>query len=247
MKNALLVLISLNFFIFVGCTNQISPPSQNTEINFVIKPKIGPQSILPGKYYLLSNSDSILINRLDFYISNLTVSNSQKQKESNTSVNLFSFSKSTNIVSLNSSSIPLSIDTFRFLVGLDDAINNSDPTKYEQSNPLGSGSNMYWTDWTKYRYIVFEGIIKSNGVEQSFIYHTGLQYKNLTTIVQTRAVMKDIKNELSLILNIDKIFYPTAGTPILYSSGETVTHSTASEAALSTKVALNFSRAFTID
>ena len=195
----------------------------------------------------MKNSDSILINRLDFYLSGFKVSNKQNQSESIKAVNLFTYSNGSNIFSYKSNALPLTIDSFQFLVGLDDVTNQSDPTKFESGHPLSTGTNMYWSDWTKYRYIVFEGTIRSNGVDYPFVYHTGLEFKNNTSLIQTKNISANAKNDLNLILNIDKIFYPSSGNNILYKSNELITHSTPSEAALSTKVALNFSQAFHLE
>ena len=54
-------------------------------------------------------------------------------------------------------------------------------------------------------------------------------------------------NLYKLNLNIDKVFYPSLGSQVDYKNNETQAHGDAADGPLTDKVALNFSRAFSIE
>lgn len=124
-------------------------------------------------------------------------------------------------------------------LGLTNDQNNSNPTSFSSSNPLSNVQNMYWSSWTKYRYVVFEGRILSNGQNKTFTYHTGLEYK--TSVVASGNLT--LSSENKIYLNIEKIFFPSSGNNLNLDT-ELVTHSESSQHSITSKFIQNFGNAF---
>jgi hypothetical protein len=240
-----IAILSFSLF-FNSCSDSSS--GNNTASIFELDIKFNPTSngstVSLGKYYLLKGTDSILVERLDFYVDRLGLkSNTSFQTDS---VFLFSLGSGSKTFGFKSNKIPSKIDTLQFHLGLDDFINHADPNKYPASHSLSTYKNMSWTWASGYRYVVFEGKIKTSTGLLSYSFHTGLAYKNYAYLFPAKTLSTASKNEISLALNIDKIFYPSGGSNVLYNNGELQAHADAADAELTNKVAKNFAAAFSI-
>lgn len=218
------------------------------EISLEVKPKIGGAEAKINQYYPLKNGDSILFSRLDFYMQTVGFKDKCGKSAKLDTVFLFSTKNVSNKLFFKSNALPMSIDSISFLCGLGDMTNSLDPNNYPEAHPLSSWKNMYWTMGSKYRFVVLEGNIKtSTGTMIPYSFHTGLTYKYTSNLPVS--IILDVNNPktYSLNLNIEKIFYPSQGSNIDYKNSETQAHGDASDGPLTDKVALNFSRAFSLE
>jgi hypothetical protein len=240
--------VVLSFVILYGCndSSQQNTVKQSAEVTINLLTKSNGALVKLGTYYLLANGDSIVINRLDYYISGMSAKQSGSSKRID-SILLYSLANLSNSIYHKSDSIPLTIDSLSFLCGVDSATNASNPNSFNLTHPLSGSKNMYWVSWSKYRYIVFEGNIKSPSQDYPFSFHTGLNYKYSTTLTSKIKLIAGSPNKVNLVLHIDKIFSPTSGSKIFYESGETQAHSDISDGMLTAKFGQNFSRAFTVE
>jgi len=249
MKNCILIFVSMGlFFSCSSDNNNGSNTNSSREFRVSIHPKVNENTAQVNRYYHLKNGDSIYFSRLDFYIQTLSLKDRNKNMAKLDTVFLFSNNNLENKLVLKSSSLPSNIDTVNFLCGLGDLTNSLDPIKFEADHPLSSYKNMYWTMGSKYRFIVFEGMIKaSTGQLIPFSYHTGLGYKYFANFPVN--ITLDINNPktYTLSLHLDRIFYPLKGTIIDYKNSETQAHGDASDGPLTDKVALNFANAFSLE
>lgn len=246
-QTAYIILFIISSFFFASCTNNETTDNTPT-LSLTVQTKIGNTPLVFNTYNAFPNGDSILISRLDYYISAFNCEESAGNIiQTSSDVKLYASANATNVLKYKIDKIPSKIDRVSFLVGLDDITNNLNPTSFDASSPLSGEKNMYWTAWTKYRYIVFNGSIKSSGVEYPFQYHTGLQYRDTTSLSTNITVSQNTTAVMSL--DIAKVFFPTSGNNILYKSGELNAHGGTSveEVELSKKVAKNFSLAFSIE
>jgi len=244
-----LYLLMISYFM-VSCDPK--DPSANAgavqEINLQVLPKLNGLEAKVNQFYHLKNGDSILFSRLDFYMQGLSFKDKSGKSTMLDSVFLFSNKSSTNKLSLKSSSLPTTIDSISFLCGLGDLTNSLDPNNYPESHPLSSWKNMYWTMGSKYRFVVLEGNIKTaSGSLIPYSFHTGLTYKYTANIPVSITLNVSTTNLYKLNLNIDKVFYPSLGSQVDYKNNETQAHGDAADGPLTDKVALNFSRAFSIE
>lgn len=235
-------------FVFLSCDPSEPTTPTSTELKLNLVSVIQGKSVVINQYFPLKNGDSILVSRLDYYMENIQISNKNKASITLDTILFYSLFKDNNTVSLKNFSITNNtIDSLKFLSGLTDFSNAKDPTSFPETHPLSSWNNMYWGAWSKYRFVVFEGNIKkSDGNLVQFTYHTGLEYRNITHIaIPSTYVLSS--TPLTIKLNIEKVFYPASGNNINYLSGETTAHSTTSDAELSSKVAENVAKAFTLE
>ncbi len=246
----ILTAISAILLIFSSCTQDQKAPTAgtgDTKISISIKTKVSGHDMKLGRYFLLTGSDSILFSRLDFYLNHFTVKGTGNKKEIN-EVFLYKASESKNDIDYTNNGLPSTIDTFTFLVGLDDFIGKSDPNKFASGHPLSVYQNMFWTTWSGYRYVVMEGKIKSGGTEIPFSFHTGLEFKNEFNLLQSKTISSGNTNNFTLSVNLNKVFFPTnTSANILYNNGETQAHADATDGALTDKFAKNFTQAFIVE
>ncbi len=222
-----------SFLLFNSCNKNTNA---NSILNFQIVNRVNNSPIELGKKYWLKNNDSIVIERLDYYVSEISTSNGSHTNSSNT---LFLINEDNQKIAVTNLNSLTSMTALTMNLSLTSEQNNSNPSSFSNSNPLSSIKNMYWSDWTKYRYIVFEGRIISNGQNKTFTYHTGLEYK--TAVVASGNLT--LSSENKIYLNIDKIFYPTSGNN-LNQDTELVSHSEVSQHSITTKFVQNFGNAF---
>ena len=252
MLKQLVILLLYCVLLVSACTNErelstvINSPAQ--EVSFEFVPKSNGENLRLGSFYKLKDLDSIMITRLNFYISGITLNGTSKSLSFKEPF-LYGNSNSVSKFMAKNDSIPIDISSLTFFCGLDSIANLSDPTSFILGDhPLSSSQNMYWTAWTKYRFVVCEGLIKTtDGSLLNFGFHTGSPYRYPTNINQKLNPDKMLKIEKKVILNIEKVFYPNSGQNILYKSGELQGHADFNDSVLTRKFALNFSQAFTIE
>jgi hypothetical protein len=245
-----------SFFFLIGSCNQFDNsgipinPDKDTKLSVAFEAVVNNSNdITLGKYYSLKNGDSIVIERLDFYVSSMTSFNSDSSKALFGPLSFYSKFNSKNTFIFDYSKYQKEILRLSFITGLTAEQNATDPsTISDASNPLSASKQMYWTKWTKYRFVVFEGRIKNtNGSIIPFSYHTGLVYGSSSVIKCPMTLTSGSVNPMSIVLHIDKIFYPdNTALNIDYNHGETQAHSDPNDEVLSSKFATNFGSAYTV-
>lgn len=235
----------------LGCNSEDSNNTQvlkkSAEVEFLIKTRSSATDVKLSKYSPLKNGDSILVSRLDYYLFNLSGKSSNKLVKLD-SIYLYSLSKDSAKIYSKSDSLGSTIDSLVFLCGMDSILNNSNPNSFDPNHPLSGSKNMYWVSWSKYRYIVFEGQIKTkDGILRNFSFHTGLAYKEYSRIPVMLSLNSGIVNRFNLVLNIERIFYPSDGGNLDYKTGDLNAHSDLTDGELTQKFATNFANAFTVE
>jgi|688.fasta_scaffold173175_3 hypothetical protein len=238
----------LGLFILSSCGGNASvvPTANYTQFELKIAPKIGSKSLELGKYFVLSSDDSVMVSRLDFYVSHLTFFDTISNTSGTSTLYLFSQKTKDTIVYIDSSKSLKHIHKINFMAGLNDFANNANPTSFAFEHPQSTSKSMYWNEWTKYRFIIFEGEIKKKtGEKVAFSYHTGLTFKREIEISKTIAITQGVNNKIQLNLALDKIFYPTnSGNNLEVFNGENQGHADASDIFITNKFLANFSMAF---
>lgn len=245
----------ISIFLIIGLLASCKDETSNTPIvSKELKLTLQFQTFVQNKevklntYYPMSNGDSILVGRLDYYVDEIKIMNNAGASSSHlNNILLYSLESNENALKLVSKEFPPSISKIEMLVGLDSISNKSNPTIYDPAHPLSTYKNMWWTMSTNYRYIIFEGRFKtsSNNVF-NFSYHTGLRFKYTTALNKSISLVADQDNIQVVKLDLDKVVLPGQDKNILYQLGEIQAHGDALDAVLTDKVAANFSKAFSI-
>ncbi|MCU0327397.1 MAG: hypothetical protein MUE53_00230 [Chitinophagales bacterium] len=218
-----------------SCNDQNNSSDSNPKISYTLLAQLNSETTDKlDKFFALKNGDSFAISVLDFYISDVSLSNASFNLKKNISrVVLLRLGKTC----LDSSSLKdftiFKGEKINFFFGLDDTLNASSPIgdDYSANNPLRGITNMYWDDWTKYRYIVFEGTYKrKNSSELIKVgYHLGGNFKYDKNLSQNIDINLDDKKttEINALFNVDEFFFPThpKGIPFTLTIDK-VTHST---------------------
>lgn len=202
----------------------------------------GNQPLVFNQPYSDSANYTLQVEGFKFYISNITLVNTNNQEVKIKDVDLIDFKTAgENYSSIN---VPLGdYKEIKFGIGVDSVLNNTDPTVYANSHPLSVFQNTYWNWSTQYRFIMLEGradtISGSNSnLNQLLIYHTGTEnlYREYSKSVNF-SVQLNATHEESLKINLNKIFYGVSGNVDLKS--ESATHTT-TNFALALKITENF-------
>lgn len=249
-KNLLITILIISSFILNSCKNSSSDTNstntKSTQVELKIVPKVNDNTIVLNKFYLFQGTDSIMASRIDFYVQHPYFTSATKNQFSLKDLNLISVGDKKTTIIQETSPTESSFNQFNLVLGLDDFINSTDPTSVPDSSPLHSLRNMYWTAWSKYRFIVFEGTIKrQDGTFINYSYHTGLQFKKEAIIKKVIQIVQGTTNTIELNLNIEKVFFPASGANIKVFDGEIFAHAEPNEIVLTTKFLTNFTEAFT--
>lgn len=238
--------LCLFFLISCGGNNSVTNPTSYTKIEVKIAPKIGSKALELGKYFALSDNDSLMVSRLSFYVSNLTFIDSISNTEGLASLHLFHKKSVDSITYIDSARELKNINKITFIAGLSEFANNANPTSFPFDHPQSTANEMYWNEWTKYRFVIFEGEIKKKtGEKTTFSYHTGLTFKREIQLYNNVILNQGAKNQILLNMSLDKIFYPTNSNNNLdVFNGENFGHSETSDAIITNKFLNNFKYSF---
>ncbi len=189
-----------NIFILGLLFSFLSGMGQNTSV-ITFHPLFGQRKLQLSNAYLLSTGDSILIEALKFYISDITFSNNGEVvfKEAN-SVHLLDAANEKTLQRSVKISIGRTADEFSFKIGLDSVINVSgalggdlDPTK-----------GMYWAWQSGYINFKLEGkskLCKTRNNE--FQFHVGGYLSPFPTIQQVSLKINST-NQINVSIDIEK-------------------------------------------
>lgn len=244
--------IMLLAFTLVGCNdsdNGGQVTGQTVTLDLKFKVKTNTQNTLFNNYVAMTNGDSLLISRLDFYVDEMEFIDRQGKSVKNDNVFLYSLEQPSNVFSFKSDKLPSTIQKIRFLTALDSATNQEDPLQYFPDHPLSDRKKMWWSMSTDYRYVIIEGRIKSSSQAQpyTFAYHTGLTYFAFTELMINKTLQASGANEQEIVLDLEKVFFPAVSSQnIKYTQGELFAHGHAMDGPLTDKVAKNFAAAFSV-
>ncbi len=171
--------------------------AQQAQISFI--PKWQNQVLELGKYYPIANIDSIKVDAVKFYITDISLWNQGKQVYVDpTKYHLIDLELD-NKVSLNLSS-KLPYDTIQFLIGTDSAANSSGA----MAGDLDAMYGMYWAWQSGYINVKIEGsssVCKTR--KNVFQYHLG-GYLSPNQTIQ-RVAFATTRNNINVAIFFDNI------------------------------------------
>lgn len=174
--------------------------AQQAQISFI--PKWQNQVLELGKYYPIANIDSIKVDAVKFYITDISLWNQGKQVYVDpTKYHLIDLELN-NKVSLNLPS-KLPYDTIQFLIGTDSAANSSGA----MAGDLDAMYGMYWAWQSGYINVKIEGsssVCKTR--KNAFQYHLGGFLSPNQTIQQL--AFATTSNSINVAILIDSMLQP---------------------------------------
>lgn len=191
-RNLLSVII---FFVQYAAFGQ-----QNKPVNIIFEPVFGKEAIETGKPFKLNGYETVEIETLKFYISNIELLQNQSvvYKEEN-SFHLIDIEKNS-AIDLNLSA-NIRINTIRFNLGIDSTTHamgamggDLDPTK-----------GMYWTWQSGYINCKLEGsLLLNNGDKKELQYHVGGYQAPFNTIQKVSLKIKS-KEKIMVYLDVRQL------------------------------------------
>jgi len=179
MKNKI-ILSALAIFALVSCDPHVDPPvdqpSNTQAITLKFQTMYDTAALSTSRSYTTAAGDTIQFAKLKYLLSNFTL-----EKTDGTLLplpNIYAYLSLTDgrdsVVIKN---VPKgSYKSFRFQLGLDSAINHSDPTQWGLDHPLSPSLNeMHWGWAGGYIFNVIEGYYTNNTVNAGFSFHIALE------------------------------------------------------------------------
>lgn len=215
MKYIILPILAIVSFFSACKPNEPEPPATNNPapngVNITMKvlPLFGGQTLSWPFAYTTVAGDTIQFDKVKFLLSNFTLETTDgalvtlpetyaylSMKDGRDSVVLRNVPKG-------------NYKSFRFQVGLDSAVNHSDPASRSLDHPLSPALNeMHWGWAGGYIFNVVEGYYRSKGQNAGFSFHVALLKNNrVHTFVQNFSIASDAR--MLLNLHADKYFSNT--------------------------------------
>lgn len=227
-----------------SCKKDDITVSAETELNVNIQALWDGEDIHKDSLFILDENFSVYLSELKFYLSDITFLTTDSQevipsfRKYSENVLLFQMD-SDNEFSLNLD--PNVFIAIRFHLGLDTALNYSNPNLYTAAHPLSRNQDMYW-DMTNYRFLVLEGRANYPDAESwnHFLsYHLGGdEYLRTVTLPLELDLKEGQKKSLTISLNVQKIFENIDITTFFSF------HSTETDKAIGLQMMDNFSQSF---
>lgn len=196
---------------------------QNLSLSF--KGMIGDEVYTTGEWYPNAANQYFKIEKFRFYVSQIDALNEAGESVTIAEVDLYDLQNPTPI----RANLPSgNYQSLTFHIGLDEALNNSDPSLFGADEPLGN-SEHYWTWATKYIFAMIRGKVAEEANPDvantgNFVYDLGTQELLQTvTIDRTFSLSEEEVQQVEIIIQIDQIFNDTNGPLDMIS--ENVTHS----------------------
>lgn len=219
---------------------------QTASFKLTFKPIVSNgQPMLINSVYTDSTGYLMKIELLKFYISQIKLTDTDNNELLVKDVGLIDAQNG--IYSVEFDVKEGNYNKIKFGIGLDSALNASDPTSFPSSHPLSVYQNTFWSWSTQFRFIMFEGrsdtiIDATQNLNHSFIYHTGTN-PLYTTFEKNISINISVDNphEEIIVLNINQLFYNDS-SPIDIKS-ESLTHTAGSDVPIAIKFTNNFKNA----
>lgn len=196
MKNKI-ILSALAIFALVSCDPRVDPPvdqpSNTQAITLKFQTMYDTAALSTSRSYITAAGDTIQYAKLKYLLSNFTL-----EKTDGTLLplpNIYAYLSLTDgrdsVVIKN---VPKgSYKSFRFQLGLDSAINHSDPTQWGLDHPMSPSLNeMHWGWAGGYIFNVIEGYYLNKGANAGFSFHIALERNSrVFSFVQNYDIDKD--------------------------------------------------------
>ncbi len=183
------------------------------------------------------------LERITFYLSRIMLVNENGEEHQLSLVELYDMNNPRVIGNI----LPEGNYThIKFGLGLDETLNNADPTTYPAGYPLSyTQADHYWT-WAKYIFAKIEGRLDEDLTGDSFsygfLYHTGRsQSYREVSIERNFTIANNNPAKLELILDVDRLFYNDDESIDMID--EAFTHSNDSDIDIAIKIMDNFAQA----
>lgn len=222
-----LIIIISSLFMFSGC-NPDTPKADPGSFELNIRPTVGGQEFLAGRPYEDITGRIYKLDRLDLYISEITLVKENGDELLLSEVALYdlatggpsrhgsgAYTTFEEVPSGNYSGV-------KFGIGVPDRL-NTEPANYPIDHPLSVNNAMYWSWKTGYKFIAMEGLadgsLAKDGVrlDLPLVYHTGQDsvgsaqslYRKLSYVGgQYRfSVKPDEELQFVVELDINRMFY----------------------------------------
>lgn len=201
-----------------------------------------------GETINLENNQDIIVSLFRLFLSNITLKSSNEQLIELNKVALLS----PGIEGENSFTMDLAdgdYSTLTFGLGVDAAMNDSDPSDYANDHPLSIYSSMYWS-MLKYRFAKFEAKVNTSGNlgSQSDIavaYHPGTDplYK-IVELPVNLTVSNGNSSQITLAIDMNKLL---AGNNAFDFSKEAQSHSSPGDIEIADKFMDNLQSAISVE
>lgn len=229
----LLILSGAWLLVLSACDDDENNPDYN--LTFKVTPLVNGQTFQMGSAYTSSENQRFMYEKFQFYLSKVKLTATDGSEQSISDVMWYDLSQPETI----KLKVPEGdYSALKFSIGLDSAMNASNPADYAEGHPLSYSQNNYWTWASKYIFAKLEGRCDNNlsGTDYAgaFSYHLGLDtlYRE-KTLARNISVSTDAVTNVELIINVDEIF---EGIDIVE---DNFTHST-SDFALAQQIMNNF-------
>ena len=213
-KFSVLSMFSCLFLVtFTACDKDKEQDKANLSLQFEAKFENQPLNLT--QYYAGRAQDSFAFNKLNFFIANIQFTTADNQSINIPQEDVY-FIDFDNTSSLNISlqNVPVGHYTgIKLGLGVPANLNAKEPGNFGPEHILSDAMH-YWIPWTSYVFSRVEGIYKDIDGELGFLYHGGIDdmYQNIS--IQQDFNITENNNTKKLIIQTEKIFYPTVGRAI---------------------------------
>ena len=179
-----------------------------------------------------------------FYISNVKLIKSNQEEVALTDVALINFGQGTTEVEVV---VPHGdYSGIRFGLGLDTALNASDPSTFSSTHPLSSSMGTYWSWASMYKFAMLEGRVDTAGTPGNqddllLSYHPGTNPLYRTVALNRNFSVNDAYT-YSIAINIYELFNGAGG--LIDVTTDNQTHTTPSDFHIAERFIDNFAGAF---
>lgn len=139
----------------------------------------------------------------------------------------------------------------RFGIGLDSALNHSDPITFSSDHPMSSASGMYWSWATQYIFAKLDAEVDTTAGQTgtnllSLVYHTGRDtlYREKTIMGWDLNLMNGSTTHATLTLDLQNVLNGPTDTIQYWLPGQNITHSEDLQLDLARRVTDNYVTAF---
>lgn len=254
-KNIFLSFMLVYSLFFSACKQDPPVPiEENKETNINFKAQVSGADLLYFNDYTDPMGYRYQIETFKFYVSNITLTNSDNEEIEIADVNLLNFKDGHSSEPVTPTTIKTEVPqgkykNIAFEIGVDAARNAADPAQYEREHPLSLYQGMHW-DWnTGYIFFNLEGRVDSTSdgsgtLNKSLLYHLGLDaLLQKVDLAIDLEIGSETKPEVNIGIDINQIFASETDTVKIAVEG--FSHTTESME-LAEKIMRNTSKAFYI-
>lgn len=237
---ATLLLLTL-VIILPGCKDP-DKPKGNFTVNII--PYVGSQAMTLNTTYNDGADKEFYFSKFKFYLAHVKLIKADNSEVEITDVAFYDLGDN-NWKSFNANADAGTYKGIKFFVGLDPTQNATNPSDYDEDEPLGPKEDMFW-DWQKHRFIVLEG--RADTIGQNFSNSKGLAYHVGTDVTYREVVLTGsdivVDGNKAINLNVDllKVFV-SAPAPVNLVT-QPATQSEGADLPIANQFADQFSKAF---